>query len=115
MKELPPIQRSILLSDGITDMPVTCFNLLEQIRSFLDDQLLMTQDNCLFSFKVPYAIQMEADVRGDLNQSWFWCKAQRAQCTSCSDFFAPIVVFIDSTLVNRYGKVNVEPIMFTWS
>ena len=115
MKELPPIQRSILLSDGITDMPVTCFNLLEQIRSFLDDQLLMTQDNCLFSFKVPYAIQMEADVRGDLNQSWFWYETQRAQCTSCSDFFAPIVVFIDSTLVNRYGKVNVEPIMFTWS
>ena len=52
-------------------------------------------------------------MRGDLNQSWFWYEIQRAQCTSCSDFFAPIVVFIDSTPVDMYGKVNVEPIMFT--
>ena len=28
-------------------------------------------------------------------------------------FFALIVVFIDSTPVDMYGKVNVEPIMFT--
>ena len=34
MKQLQPIQRSILLSDGVTVMPVTCFNSLEQIRSF---------------------------------------------------------------------------------
>ena len=32
---------------------------------------------------------------------------------SCSDFFALIVVFIDSTPVDMYGKINVEPIMFT--
>ena len=56
MKELQPIQSSILLSDGITLMPVTCFNFLEQICSLLDDQWLMTQKSCLFPFKVPYAI-----------------------------------------------------------
>ena len=72
----------------------------------------MTQENCLFSFKDQCATQIETDVRGDLDQSWFWYETQRAQCTSCSDFFAPIVVFIDSTLVDMYGKVNVEPIMF---
>ena len=71
MKEHQPIQRSILLSDGITVMPVTCFNFLEQIRSFLDDHWPMTQENCLFSFKDPCAIQIETDVRGDSNQSWF--------------------------------------------
>ena len=73
----------------------------------------MTQENCLFSFKDPCAIQMATDVRGDLNQSWFWYETQRAQCITCSDFFAPLVVFIDSTPVDMYGKVNVEPIMFT--
>ena len=65
MKELQPIQRSILLSDGITVMPVTCFNFLEQIHSLLDDQWLMTQESCLFSFKGPYAIQM------DRYERWF--------------------------------------------
>ena len=94
-------------------MPVTCFNFLEQICSLIDDQWLMTQVNCLFSFKDPCAIQIETDVRGDLNQSRFWYETQRAQCTSCSDCFAPIVVFIDSTPVDMYGKVNVEPIIFT--
>ena len=43
--------------------------------------------------------------------AWQWSH-QRAQCTTCSDFFAPLVVFIDSTPVDMYGKVNVEPIMF---
>ena len=113
MRELPPIQRSILFSDGITVMPITCFNFLEQICSLLDDQWLMTQENCLFSFKDPCAIQIEKDVRGDLNQSWFWYETQKAQCTSCGDFFAPIVVFIDSTPEDKYEKVNVKPIMFT--
>ena len=56
---------------------------------------------------------MVSDVRGDLNQSRFWYETQRAQCTTCSDFFAPLVVFIDSTPVDMHGKVNVEPIMFT--
>ena len=94
-------------------MPVTCFNFLEQICSLLDDQWLMTQETCLFSFEDQCAIQIETDVRGDLNQSWFWYESQRAQRTSCSDFFAPKVVFIDSTPVDMYGKVNVEPNMFT--
>ena len=58
MKELQPIQRSILLSDGITVMPVTCFNFLELIHSLLDDKWQMTKENCLFSFKDPCAIQM---------------------------------------------------------
>ena len=71
MEHLGPIQRSILLSDGITVMPGSCFNFLDQIRSLLDDQWLMTQENCLFSFKDPCAIQIATDVRGDLNQSWF--------------------------------------------
>jgi hypothetical protein len=73
----------------------------------------MTQENCLFSFKDPCAIQMATDMRGDLNQSQFWYETQRAQCITCSDFFAPLVVFIDSTPVDMYRKVNVEPIMFT--
>jgi hypothetical protein len=73
----------------------------------------MTQENCLFSFKDPCAIQMASDVRGDLNQSRFWYETQIAQCTTYSDFFAPLVVVIDSTPVDMYGKVNVEPIMFT--
>ena len=93
-------------------MRVTCFNFLDQIRSLLDDQWLMTQENCLFSFKDPCAIQMATDVRGDLNQSWFWYETQRAQCITCSDFFALLVDFIDSTPVNMYGKVNVEAILF---
>ena len=67
----------------------------------------------MYSFKDPCAIQMVTDVRGDLNQSRFWYETKRAQCTTCSDFFAPLVVFIDSTPVDMYGKVNVEPIMFT--
>jgi hypothetical protein len=113
MEQLQPIQKSILLSDGITVMPGTCFNFLDQIRSLLDDQWLVTQENCLFSFKDPCAIQMVSDVRGDLNQSGFWYETQRAQCTTCSDFFAPLVVFVDSTPVDMYGKVNVEPVMFT--
>jgi hypothetical protein len=100
MEQLQPIQRSILLPDGITVMPVICFNFLDQIRSLLDDQWLMTQENCLFSFKDICAIQMVSDVRGDLNQSGFWYETQRAQCTTCSDFFAPLVVFIDSTPVD---------------
>ena len=53
------------------------------------------------------------DMRGGLNQSWFWYETQQAQCTSCIDFFEAIVVFIDSALVDMYGKVNVEPTMFT--
>jgi hypothetical protein len=40
MEQLQPIQRSTLLSDGITVMSVTCFNFLDQIQSLLDDQWL---------------------------------------------------------------------------
>ena len=71
----------------------------------------MTQKNCLFSFKDLCAIQMAIDVRGDLNQSQFWYETHRAQCTTCSDFFASLVVFIHSTPVDMYGKVNVWSIL----
>lgn len=69
MEYLHPIQRSILLSDVITAMPVTSFNSLGTIPSLLDVQWLMPQENYFFSFKEACAIQMETDVRGDLNQS----------------------------------------------
>ena len=81
MKEIQPIQRSFQHSDGITIMPRTYFNFLEQICSLLGEQWVMTQENCLFSFKDPCVIWMETDVRGDLNQFWFWYEAQSAQCT----------------------------------
>ena len=35
----------------------------------LDDQWHMNQEDCIFSFKDPCAMQMEIDVRDDLNQS----------------------------------------------
>ena len=74
MEKLQPIQRSFLISFGYTVVPdrVTSFIFLEQICTLLDEQWLMTQENCLLSFKDPCAIQMETDVRDDLNQSWFW-------------------------------------------
>ena len=53
---------------------------------------------------------METDVRGVSNQYWFWYETQRAQYMSCSDFFALMVVFIISTPVDMYGKINVEPV-----
>ena len=89
MRELLPIQRSILLSDEITVMPITCFNFLEQICSLLDDQWLMTQENCLFSFKDPCAIQIETDVRGDLNQSWFGMRLRRLNAHLVLTFLHP--------------------------
>ena len=61
-------------------------------------------------FQAPCAIQMETDVRGVSNQYWFWYETQRAQYMSCSDFFALMVVFIISTPVDMYGKINVEPV-----
>ena len=51
--------------------------------------------------------------KSDLNQSRLWHETQMAKCTSISDFFAPLEVFIDSTQVDMYGKVIVEPFMFT--
>ena len=51
--------------------------------------------------------------KSDLNQSRLWHETQMAKCTSISDFFAPLEVFIDSTQVDMYGKVTVEPFMFT--
>jgi hypothetical protein len=52
-------------------------------------------------------------VRSDLSQSWIWYETQRAQCTPGSDFLHPQMYFIDFTLVDKYGKVNVEPFTFS--
>ena len=62
----------------------------------------MTQENCLFSFTNPCPIQVDTGARGDLNQSRFWHETHMAECTSISDFFASLVVFIDSTQVDMY-------------
>ena len=102
-----------MLADGATNMQVTYFSFLDQIRSLLDNQWLMTQENWLLSFANPGATQLDTVARGDLNQSRFWHETQMAECTSISNFFAPLVVFIDSTQVDMYGKVNIEPFMFT--
>jgi hypothetical protein len=56
---------------------------------------------------------VDTGARGDLNQSRFWHETQMAECTAISDFFAPLEVFIDYPQVDMYGKVNVEPFMFT--
>ena len=45
---------------------------------------------------------MDTGARGDLNQSRFWHETHMAECTSISDFFASLVVFIDSTQVDMY-------------
>ena len=97
MENLRPIQRSLLLADAATSKHVTCFSFLDQFQSLLDNQWLMTQENCLFSFIDPCAIQVNTGAGGDLNQPRFWHETQMAECTSISDFFAPLVVFIDST------------------
>ena len=47
-------------------------------------------------------IQVDTGARGDLNQSRFWHETHMAECTSISDFFASLVVFIDSTQVDMY-------------
>jgi hypothetical protein len=72
MENLSAIQRSLLLADGATNKHVTCFSFLDQIRSLLDNQWLMTQANCLFSFTDPCAIQVDTGAIGDRNQSRFW-------------------------------------------
>ena len=48
MENFRPIQGSLLLSDGATNMHVPCFSFLDQISSRWDNQWLMTQENCLF-------------------------------------------------------------------
>ena len=81
MENLRPIQRSLLLADGATNKHVSCFSFLDQFRSLLDNQWLMTQENCLFSFTDPCALQVDTGAIGDLNQSRFWHETQMAECT----------------------------------
>ena len=56
---------------------------------------------------------METDLRCVFEQSWFRYETQGAQRTTCRDIFAPIMVFMDSTSVEMYVNVNVQPIILT--
>jgi hypothetical protein len=87
MESLRPIQRSLLLADGATNTHVTYFSFLDQIQNLLDNQWLMTQENCLLSFANPCTAQVDTGARGDLNQSKFWHETQMAECTSIIDFW----------------------------
>jgi hypothetical protein len=112
MEKLRPFPKFVQLTNG-SRKAVYCFPFVEHVKSLLDDQFLMQQENCLFSFNDPFAIQEDTGVRADVNCSRFWHETQKEMCTGPTDFFAPLVLFIDSTPIDMYGKVSVEPLMMT--
>ena len=101
MKKHIPLQRSILLTYGI--MPVPCFYFLEHICRLLDDQWHLKQEDSLFPFKIPCTMQIEIDVRDDLNQSWFLFETKKAKFTICIPSG-----FINSIHTDMRRNVNVK-------
>ena len=112
MEKLRPYPKAVELSDG-SRKAVFCFPFVDHFKCLLADQFLMQEDNCLFSFDDPFAIQEDTGLRADVNRSRFWHETQKEMCTGATDFFAPLVLFIDSTPIDMYGKVSVEPLMMT--
>ncbi len=109
MEKLRPFPKCVHSTNG-SRKAVYCFPFVVLVKNLLDDQFLMQQEYCLFSFDAPFAIQEDTGVRTNVNCYWFWHEIQKEMCTGPTDFFAPLVLFIDS---NMYGKVSVEPLMMT--
>ena len=108
-----PKQTNLLLPSG-RHIPVTTFSMRTCIASILLDKTLMDPKNLLLDVDDPFTPQTQNGILDDLNSGWWHKETSLDICTHPNrDILLPLVFFIDGTVLDKLGKLSVEPVSFT--
>ena len=86
---------------------VVTFSFIDMVQSLLDDSSLTIPSNLID----PSAIS-DDDISDIHTGSWFKA-ASVLLCINDSNVLCPIILFIDKTQVDTFGKWTLEPVLFT--
>ena len=112
-KEIEPKVQEVYLKHGAR-IPIVYFSFRASLASLLSNVELMNEANLLLNPNDPFNSTPDGFVLSDLNSGWWYretCKMFHLEPQK--DILLPIILFIDGSTIDTYGKLNVEPITFT--
>ena len=112
-KEIEPKVKEVYLSHGAR-IPVVYFSFRAAVASLLSNSELMKDDNLLLNPNDPFHSMPDGSTLSDLNSGWWFRETcQMFSLEPRKDILLPIILFIDGSTIDTYGKMSVEPITFT--
>ena len=112
-KEIEPKVKEVYLSHGAR-IPVVYFSFRAAVASLLSNAELMKDDNLLLNPNNPFDSMPDGSTLSDLNSGWWYRETCQMFCLEPrKDILLPIILFIDGSTIDTYGKMSVEPITFT--
>ncbi len=114
-KEIEPKIKEVYLSHGAR-IPVVYFSFRAAVASLLSNAELMKDENLLLNPNNPFdSVPDDAgSTLSELNSGWWYRETcQMFSLKPQKDLLLPIILFIDGSTIDSYGKMSVEPITFT--
>ena len=113
-KEIEPKMKEVYLSHGAR-IPVVYFLFRASIASLLSNADLMKDKNLLLNPNNPFdSMPDDGSTLSELNSGWWYRETcQMFSLQPHKDILLPIILFIDGSTINKYGKMSVKPITFT--
>ena len=115
-------QFSLAMKPNITNLVLPSGNSIElitssfkaQVTSLLTDYELMQTGNLLLNSENPFLPNRNAQKFADLDSGWWYKETRELLCRNPSrHILLPLVFFIDSSNVDKSGRLAVEPVTFT--
>jgi len=109
MTAAKPKETSVPLHPNLTATVVT-FSFAAMAQSLLEDQSLMKPENLLINNNNQ---PIPDDVCGDIDSGEWYKSATIRLCINKEDVLCPIILFIDTTHLDKLSKWSLEPVLFT--
>ena len=87
---------------------IVTFPFAEMFKSLLFDETLSSSQNILRHTK-----NNNNNNLSDINSGSWYQQAQSLLCKDHNDYLCPIILFIDKTQIDVFGKWSLEPVLFT--
>jgi hypothetical protein len=107
----------VTLPKSSEKVPLTIHSFEDVMYSLLRDEYLMQDDNLLFHNNNPFAPPptQTPEVYYDINDGENYRNAYNLYCSKQQDeaVLCPIILFVDKTHVDTYGRLTLEPVNIT--
>ena len=87
---------------------IVTFPFTEMFKSLLFDETLSSSQNIL-----SHSMNNNNNDLSDINSGSWYQQAQSLLCKDHNDYLCPIILFIDKTQIDVFGKWSLEPVLFT--
>ncbi len=115
-KQLQPIVDTLDLPSGRTANVVT-FNFFAQLYSLLSDSALVQRENLIFKATNrdnPFTWNRHAVDYDDIETSTYYNEtARKLSIDEEKQVLCPLVLYIDETVLDAFGKLGLEPVTFS--